>query len=265
MTARASGEEQPDLRQGQPVTRPLRGAAPATAPRRRRCCPHRRSAPGPAAAASPRRCAGAPGVRSRRRRTPGRAGRARCGRSRAAARLPRRSKQAAEHPLVDEAQLGAPACAPACARAPVVEAEADPQVPPRGRRAVAPASDRSSRDGRAARRPRRATARSTCPGAGHRSRSGPSARPRSPPGRAGRGVPEGWSTATEVKVAPTTCRSRPRRTTSTSGSSGTGQDWGLGPGSAGPAGSPRRSTISPYAVSAAACSASFLERPRPLP
>ena len=28
---------------------------------------------------------------------------------------------------------------------------------------------------------------------------------------------------------------------------------------------PRRATISPYAVSAAACSASFLERPTPLP
>ena len=58
-------------------------------------------------------------------------------------------------------------------------------------------------------------------------------------------------------------RSRPSRTVSTSGSSGTSVG-GVGRRSVGD-GVHGREASSPYAVSAAACSASFLERPTPLP
>ena len=140
----------------------------------------------------------------------------------------------------------------------------------RARRPAGPASGRSCRGGRAGRRRCRAAARGTCRGAGRPRRGARSARRRSRPGRAGHGV-------RAAGAAP-----RPR-------SSGGADDVALQAGAddldlgqLGHAGQSRsrlsrrrgdarssRPSVSrrgsPYAVSAASCSASFLERPTPLP
>ena len=172
--------------------------------------------------------------------------------------------QPAEHPLVGEPQLGAGVPARRPARTGPAGAGR------RGRRPAARASARSCRGGRAARRRCRGRARSTCRGGVPRRRGGRSARRRSRSSRAGRGVrAAGAAPRPRSRVAPTTWRSRPARTTSTSGSSGTPVSLAAGQSSADEAmrraPTPVSSESSPYAVSAAACSASFLERPTPLP
>ena len=132
------------------------------------------------------------------------------------------------------------------------------------------AAGRSCRGGRAARRRCRAAARGTCRDAGPRrcgARRGPR---RSRPDRAYPGgvTGRGEDVDTHDRGSPSTCRSRPRgrprpRAAQALRRSLSAGGWRTGP--------PRRfrvptpPAISPYAVSAAPCSASFLERPTPLP
>ena len=90
-----------------------------------------------------------------------------------------------------------------------------------------------------------------------------SAKPSGP--RGSRRTGRSWRTSTATTRAPTTWRSRPARTTSTSGSSGTAAQSLPAALAVSPEVVPSWPTISPYAVSAAACSASFFDRPLPLP
>ena len=84
-----------------------------------------------------------------------------------------------------------------------------------------------------------------------------------PPGS--RRMARGCSTSTEATSRPDTCRSRPRRTVSTSGSSGTAVGQSLAGESEEPLAEPDASVIAIQAASAACCSAAFLERPSPVP
>ena len=95
-------------------------------------------------------------------------------------------------------------------------------------------------------------------GRGDRARR-PDAAAKSPPPSRCRRTARGWRTSTRAMVRPTTWSARPRRTTSTSGSSGTAQ----------PRSAPVPDAASAVRVRqaswAAFCSASFLVRPSPEP
>ena len=132
-------------------------------------------------------------------------------------------REPAERPLVDEAQLG-----PA-----VGERQAHPQVHlVRGVRPAAPAAARSCRGGRAP--PPRPSLPGTASSGSQRylpRRCAPaSVRParraaKSAAPAAWRRTARGWPTATDATVRPAAQRSRPRRTTSTSGSSGSASPY----------------------------------------
>ena len=195
----------------------------------------------------------------RRRRTPGRTGRGRCARSPAAARRrPRRPtgrrtsagrRSAAPRPVVGD-----------------VESEPDAQVALVGRaRAPGRAAGRSSRGGRAGRRRCRAAARGTCRAAGPPSNRAAGQRGRrSRPGRArSRRTGRGCRTSTDAIGAADHVALE-----------AVADDLDLGQLRHGASGqsaaggrrrTPRETASAPYAVSAAACSASFFDRPTPLP
>ena len=214
----------------------------------------------------PAAAAAHPAHERRRRRTPGRAGRGRCGRSRAAARRrPAETDEAAEHPLVDEAQLAA-----------LVGARRAPSRTRRCRSSGAPGGCTSSWPliprWPSSASPLSSGARGTCRGGGRPRSGGRSARRRSRPGRAGRGGPGGGGGRRREVIGARRRRGargrrgrpRPRGARARRRP---GQSEAGGAAAACTAGSstPRSAAISPYAVSAAACSASFLERPTPLP
>ena len=178
-----------------------------------------------------------------------------------AAPLPVGDEQAAEHPLVDEAHLEGTLGGG--------QREPHPQVPLVGRARVVEqhlAAHAEVAEQRVAgavvgdvvRVEREPEVLAAAPdGLDAAARPG---RRRSRRPRAGRDAAGGCAAPRPPSMrAPVTWRSRPARTTSTSGSSGTGGRQGCGTSSG------WASVSSPYAVLAAPCSASFLERPVPRP
>ena len=212
---------------GRPGAR--RAAGPATAPRRRRCCRRRRQGlveqqplDAGGTTAHPRR-------RTGRRRTRGRTGRGRCGRSRAAAR--RRPRRPTARRTSAGRRSAAERARRRVSRRPQSalfdqrrEVEPDPEVALVGRLRLLHeelAAHPEVAEQRVAVVEREPEVLAAAAGASNRRPVSAAAKPAGP--RWSRRTGRGWRTATDSMVRPTTWRSRPSRTVSTSGSSGTRQ------------------------------------------